>query len=327
MSNLDTEKAAPDLGAAEPSRKIDKRLALAEMSGQKKGVGHMKVDPSKFDYVMYVDASGDDGFKFDKDSSSCYCAAALLTKQLDIAHNLAILDQIKKIVGCKPTDEVKYSKVRRHRRGKEALELLQGIKGRMSCYIVFKKELAPGELQSSGLKELSVLCHAMALRSMKDFGFSENEKILIAIDRMKNTEEVPLGQLLTVDAAEHPERKFSYEVVFRDSKDVDFLLIQIADLLCGTLREHFEQYESNEDMKYFASICPQCFNLRLAKRKQVRALCKNGKSRAARIMHSKNLYNLRPLLPDIPSWDVSHFLFMQPIKMIDKNFYLFCKKM
>ena len=77
----------------------------------------MKVDPSNYDYVMYVDASGDDGFKFEKDSSICYCAAALLVKQEDISHNLAILEQIKKIVGCKATDEVKYSKIRRHRRG------------------------------------------------------------------------------------------------------------------------------------------------------------------------------------------------------------------
>lgn len=289
----------------------------------------MKIDPSQYDYVMYVDASGDDGFKFEKDSSVCYCAAALLVKQQDISHNLSILQEIKKIVGCKPTDEVKYSKIRRHRRGAEALALLRNIKGKMSCYTIFKKELAEEEIPKDGSKALSVVCHTMALRSMDYFGFSTGEKVLISIDRMKHTEEEPLEQQLTdgvLADQNHPERDFTYNVVFRDSKDANFLLIQIADLLCGSVREHFEQYEANEDMLYFRARCPSCKKVFLLKKSTTRGLCKNGSRRANAILQSKNLHNVLPLFPPMTELTAFNYFFMSPVKMMDQHFYLFCRK-
>lgn len=289
----------------------------------------MKVDADQYDYVMYVDASGDDGFKFEKDSSVCYCAAALLVCREDISYNLSILQQIKKTVGCKERDEVKYSKIRRHRRGAEALALLRSIKGRMSCYLIFKKELAAAEVPQNGSKVLSVVCHTMAIRSMDYFGFSAGEKVLICIDRMKHTEEAPLERQLTDGALGvqcHPERTFTYDVVFRDSKDAGFLLIQLADLLCGTVREHFEQYETNKDMLYFRSVCPSCEKLRTLKKSATRGLCKEGRRRANAILHSKNLHNVLPLLPDMTEHKAFDYFFMRPVKMMDQHFYLFCKK-
>ena len=290
----------------------------------------MKVDPANFDYVMYVDASGDDGFKFDHDSSICYAASALLVKQEDIQHNLNILSQIKKIVGCKETDEIKYSKIRRHRRGSEALTLLKGIKGNMSCYIIFKKELPTEERPSHGSKEISVVCHLMALRSLDYYTFSDGEKVLIAIDRMKHTEEVPIETYMKshpLNQKTKKPRNFSFETVFRDSKDKSFLLIQIADLLCGTVREHFEQYESNTDMLNFRSFCPKCCQLqRIKGTKSTHNLCRNGRSRYKRIIHSKNLHNIFHLIPEQNSIDILDYFFMRPTKMMDQNFYLICKK-
>ena len=289
----------------------------------------MKVDPSKYDYVMYVDASGDDGFKFENGSSSCYCAAALLVSQADISHNLTILEQIKKIVGCKATDEVKYSKVRRHRRSQEALELLNDLKGRMSCYIVFKKELTQKEMPTGGSKELSVICHAMALHSMDYFEFATDEKVLVTIDRMKHTEEAPLEQILSKGALstkQHPDRNFSHEVIFRDSKDANFLLLQIADLLCGIIREHFEQYEYSEDMLYFRNLCPKCLMLREIKKGHTRNLCKKGRIRADKILHSKNLHHIFRLIPVMESTSQYRFFFMRPAGMMDRHCYIFCKK-
>lgn len=288
----------------------------------------MKVDPSNYDYVMYVDASGDDGFKFEKDSSICYCAAALLVKQEDISHNLAILEQIKKIVGCKATDEVKYSKIRRHRRGAEALELLRNLKGKMSCYLTFKKELNADEIIGDGSKFLSVSCHAMALQSIDYYSFKANEKILIAIDRMKKTEEKPLEYVLSsgvLSGQEHPERNFTHEVIFRDSKDSNFLLIQIADLLCGIVREHFEQSEINLDMRYFKALCPNCIIPQL-KKLPMKRVCKNGQSRSTKIMHSKNLHYIFHLFPEAGPYSLLRFFFMRPQKMIFQHAYIYCPK-
>lgn len=289
----------------------------------------MKIRLGDYDYVMYVDASGDDGFKFDKGSSICYCAAALLVNQQDIAHDLSVLQQIKTTVGCKETDEVKYSKIRRHRRGKEALALLRSIKGRMSCYLMFKKELEAEDIPSNGSKQISIACHTMALRAMDYFGFSSNEKILISIDRMKHTEEAPLEWVLTdgiLSTQNHPERNFTYDVVFRDSKDANFLLIQIADLLCGTVREHFEQYETNKDMLYFKPLCPPCEKVQHLKRSVTHSMCKNGQKRVKSILYSKNLHNVWPLFPTTSGAAAFNYFCIHPVKMVNQHYYLFCEK-
>lgn len=281
----------------------------------------MKVDPNNFDYIMYVDASGDDGFKFDHGSTTCYTAAALLVNQENISHNLEILGRIKSILGCKQTDEIKYSRVRRHRRGDEALSLLRDIRGQLSCYVVFKKEVDP-EIYI-GNKILSVVCHRMALNSIDVYPFEEGSRVLIAIDRMKQTEEEPLRELLN-DTKESEQRNFDVKTVFRDSKDANFLLIQIADLLCGSLREHFEQYETQEDMLYFSGKCPVCQRLREIKRQPIRPLCKNGKSRTTKIINSQAFKYIYPLFPATKNIDMIDYFFVDPAKMIDKHFYMIC---
>ena len=289
----------------------------------------MKVNPANYGHIMYVDASGDDGFKFESDSSSCYAAAALLVAQEDIQHNLDILNQIKHIIGCKPTDEVKYSKIRRHRNGGQALALLRDIKGSLSCYVIFKKELTADERPNPGTKTLSVVCHLMALRSLDFHTFRDGERVLIAIDRMKHTEESPLEAQMkfgVLSDLKKPDRNFVTETIFRDSKDANFLLIQIADLLCGTLREHFEQYETNADMLYFSTTCPQCTQILRLKKKNARPLCKKGKSRAAKIIDSKNLRNIIHLFPVTHSLTMSDYFFVKPTKMATQNFYMFCKR-
>lgn len=284
----------------------------------------MKVSPNKFDYIMYVDASGDDGFKFDYNSSICYAAAALLVKQEDIPHNLDILNQIKELLGCKPTDEVKYSRVRRHKNGKKALSLLTNIRGTLSCYVVFKKEVDPG--QYIGNKSLSIVCHCMALHSIDTYSFDSGSKVLIAIDRMKQTEEAPIKELLDDDSKKN-HRNFDVSVVFRDSKDANFLLIQIADLLCGSIREHFEQYEIQEDMVYFSQKCPLCVAASLARKSNNRfALCKKGKSRTEKIISSQSLRHILPLFPVTYHPDMMNYFFMEPAEMMNKHFYMICHK-
>lgn len=289
----------------------------------------MTVDPNQFDYVMYVDASGDDGFQFEKGSTTCFAAAAFLVKREDIDHNLALLRGIKKIVGAKETDEVKYSTVRRHPRAPEALSLLRDLKGKLSCYVVFKKELSPAQIPPKGSKALSVDCHLMSLRSLDAYSFADNDKVLIAIDHMKSTEEIPVNYHMhkgIFSDEKHPDRNFTSETVFCDSKDADFLLIQVADLLAGVLREHFEQYESNPDMLHFHSLCPKCEQIFKMKRRNARAMCKQGKSRTTKLAHSKNLHYIIHLIPCAYTFPMTSYFFMWPVQMMTKHFYLLCAR-
>lgn len=282
----------------------------------------MKVDPNQFDYVMYVDASGDDGFAFERGATICYAAAAFLVKTEDIAHNLEILKQIKAVVGCKETDEVKYSRVRRHRRGAEALGLLKDAKGQLSCHVVFKKEVDQEEYK--GNKSLSVVCHLMALRSLNRYDLEENSKILVAIDRMKATEEKPLAHIFERIRSQR-KKNYTEQIVFKDSKDADFLLIQIADLLCGAIREHFEQYETQEDMIYFKPLCPYCLSVAAA-HKGSQPLCRKGRSRTSKILTSKNLRYIFHLFPARSSADMLDYLAMDPLKMVKRHFYMCCHR-
>ncbi len=284
----------------------------------------MKINPDNYDYIMYVDASGDDGFKFEKDSSVCYAAAALFVKQEDIAHNLRILNEIKRTLGCKETDEIKYSRVRRHKKGDAALSLLRNIRGQMSCYVVFKKEI--DQTKYAGNKDMSVICHYMAMRSVDSYTLGTDDKVLVAIDRMKKTEEEPLKSALDAKQQKNEGNGPEVSVIFRDSKDYQFLLIQIADLLCGAIREHFEQYETQPDMVYFSKTCPPCEQVRSVRLANARPLCKNGRSKAAHIMDSQAFKYVFSLFPITGSLDMVDYFFMEPVEMMDRHYYLICRR-
>lgn len=282
----------------------------------------MKINPNIFDYIMYVDASGDDGFNFDNGSTTCYAASSFLVKQEDVVYNLNILSQIKNIVGCKQTDEVKYSKLRRHRRAKDAFPLLSDLKGEVASYVVFKKEV--DQAQYRGNKNMSVVCHYMALRTLEKYDFPAGSRVLIAIDHMKHTEEVPLNYVIGANTSKNVSSNIDLSVVFKDSKDADFLLIQIADLLCGITREHFEQYETNPDMLYFASKCPPCQTVFEVKKKFTHISCKNGAAASHRIFSSSNLKHIYSLFPETTGPALFNCFFTEPSWMMRKHFYMAC---
>jgi len=282
----------------------------------------VKAIPSNYDYVMYVDASGDDGGKFDKGSSSCYAAAGLLVKREDIVYNLDILNQIKKTIGCKEKDEIKYARIRRHRYGDRALHLLSNIRGNLSCYIVFKKELTEETYLED--KTLSAVCHTMAVHSLHFQNIKPSSKVLIVIDHMKKIEEKSLVAMLDF-VERHRRRNFNLAITFQNSKNANFLLIQIADLLCGAIREHFEQYETSSDMIYFSKTCPVC-NGSVNGVCSQRPLCDNGKIRAANIISSGALKYVLSLFPITGSPFMATCCCMEPICMMDKHFYMLCDR-
>lgn len=233
-----------------------------------------------------------------------------------------ILNRIKRTVGGKETDEIKYSRLRRNRRAPEALSILSNLRGIVASQVVFKKEIDATKYK--GNKNLSVVCHYMALRALRNAGIPENSRVLIAIDHMKSTEEQPLNIVLESFAGQSLRDACNFSVVFRDSKDTNFRLIQVADLICGIVREHFEQYETNPDMIHFSTKCPPCQTVFEAKRKYTRVLCQHGSSRAKHILLSKNLKYIINLFPGIHSPDIIGYFFTEPPIMMKKHFYLAC---
>lgn len=148
----------------------------------------------------------------------------------------------------------------------------------------------------------------------------------VSIDRMKSTEKRPLEEYISsgfFGESKLPELESHVDTVFRDSKDANFLLIHLTDLLCGTIREHFEQYEDN---LYFKGNCPSCLRVFRAKKRPTHKMCRGAKGRFYSIVRSKNLHNIIHLFPDASSPAEMVDFFMLPAKMMDQYFYLICKR-
>lgn len=229
------------------------------------------------DYIAYVDASGDDGFKFgekSEGSSVCYCVCMFLSKQEHIPHNLEVLEEIKKEIGCKPEHELKYTTMRRHKNSQKAHQLLKKLRGTVVSWIAFKKDITDVAMLDTKNKLLSKFCHVFPIESINNIlKHDPNKKIFIAVDVMKKCEMDGVSDLLTgkkFDFGFYEGQPVieSYNLKFRDSKDKDFKLLQVADIISGVIRSGYEDFYFN---KTEYPKCHICFNS--GKRRALRPKC------------------------------------------------------
>lgn len=237
----------------------------------------MQYDISNYDYILFVDASGDDGFKFDKDSSKCYTVAAVLVPIQYIEQNIQVLQEIKQCIGAKPTDELKYSKLRRNKKYKEVIEILSKVKCNLYTHTAIKEILPEHDREEYTKKKmLSQLTHIFPIETTAHiFSMYEKPKVLIAIDVMKKVEMDGVNQLIDY-CVEKNNINFKPDVIFRDSKDSNFKLIQLADILSGFTRNFIEQLFAE---KRLAIACKPCFKTKrvvITKRNNVKCATKKN---------------------------------------------------
>lgn len=216
----------------------------------------MKYDISKYDYIMFVDASGDDGFKFDKGSSTCYTVASILINSSDLQHNLSILDGIKSIIGAKPEHELKYTKLRRSRRFNDIANLLTNIKGTIYTHTCLKEDLVNDQTFSdTESKALAQFTHTFPIeRAIEHFKninlFPLKPKVLIVVDVMKKVEMDGVSNLVSAEID-----GVVPDLIFRDSKDKNFLLIQLADIIAGMTRNFIEGMLKEKNTLQLCKVC------------------------------------------------------------------------
>lgn len=209
-----------------------------------------------YQYVAYVDASGDDGIKFGKGSSSCYAVATFIVKKEDIPFNEDLLLEIKKSAGLKPTDELKYTTLRKKRNFSQILNLLTRAKGQLITWIAFKEAITDTSLIDPKKKLLSSMCHYFPIRSIKNLSI---DNILIAVDVMKKVEMDTLSALINHGLiSDCSEANITYDLKFYDSKNKDFTLIQLADVFSGILRSTADDLYLH---KKFMFTCANCFRM------------------------------------------------------------------
>jgi hypothetical protein len=122
-----------------------------------------------FTHRIYVDFSGDDGDPKTPGSSKCLCIAWIETTESDLYHNEGIVLQIKKTIGCRANDEIKYTSLRRHKNKKEALGLLSQLKINAVVVPVLKERITDEELRNPRTKKLVDLIHYFPLDRLIDY--------------------------------------------------------------------------------------------------------------------------------------------------------------
>jgi len=270
-----------------------------------------------YDYYIFVDASGDDGFKFDKCSSKCYVASSVIISKDDIEHNKTILKSIKMLMGAKEKDEVKYSKIRRHKKSPEIHKLIEDVKASAYSSVVFKEYTKIPIYLDTDSKALSSFSHVLAISTMQyHFADISNVSVLVVIDRMKTTEESVVTELLAAHGSNDiPMVLPNHKIIYRDSKAEGYELIQLSDIVAGLTRSYFENHNEDAICKYFWRMCPIC--------KPEAKLCRKRKKPNSK---THNFYYLLPLYRNNPSGNSLRALTFEPVSILKNVRYLSCQK-
>lgn len=203
-----------------------------------------------YKYIMFVDASGDDGYKFKETSgdgsSFSFVVSCFVTTPNELEHNKFVLQNMKKAMFVKPEHEIKSTALKRHKRAAYVYSELSNLHGFAYSVIVDKKlikdpeyTLAPNEIYRELLlltqQDISGITHTFPyIALMSSNLLSDKDKTLIVIDNMKKREMESIRYILSGTSPEN------YDLIFRDSKDKNFPLIQIADIFAGTIRAYYE---------------------------------------------------------------------------------------
>ena len=224
-------------------------------------------DINIFDYekILFVDASGDDGFSFRETSgngsSFTFVVSCLAIDPEDFEHNCNVLNKMKDALHLPRTSELKSTTLRRHRFAHDAYNILNGIKGDVFSLVAFKKELknSPNandqNLYNSPNKELSGLVHSFPVYALTETSIlPKDARVLIVIDHLKQAEAEAIENTYAVLGI---RERINCDVIYRDSKSEKFPLIQLADALCGSVRNYFEKTLSPLDIQLYCKACDQ----------------------------------------------------------------------
>lgn len=202
-----------------------------------------------FTHKIFVDFSGDDGDPSKPNSSKVTSMAWVLSSVQDIWHNEGIVLQMKKLIGCKPKDEIKYRSIRRHPKKMELLTTLTRAKVRLLILLVLKESVKDESFRDPKTKRLVDYIHYFPISRFITTGtlppYPESWFQLIfdevgwagcedEIRRFyKNDENI------IWDADEDPD-----SILFGKSGAI--LMLQLADIFAGMMREYIENLNERE---------------------------------------------------------------------------------
>ena len=285
-------------------------------------------DYSNYNKIVFVDASGDDGFVFDNEkgnnSSSIFLVSAFMTTPDNIEHNNTVLNSIKDELNLPHSQELKSTTLKRHRFSSQAYECFSNLHGVAFSEIAFKEKLLKEKkknkdksfyalLVENEKKQLSGLLHSFPFYALEQLELlNANDKVLIVFDNMKTIEE----KSVLAELKNFVSQNIKYDILFADSKDDRFSLIQIADAICGTVRDFFENEKYSRNFK-MCSMCKirmmQCFKTPTGQ-KRLRKVKINKNHSIILDLHSRE---------ETASFSANH-MFTIPSEVYNNYYFLHC---
>ncbi|MCM1273629.1 MAG: DUF3800 domain-containing protein [Clostridium sp.] len=220
------------------------------------------IDITTYDKIIFVDASGDDGLTFKENScdgsSFCYVVSCLVIDPSDFDYNQQVLCNMKTALNLPITTELKSTTLKRHRFANNAYFELSKIHGEVFSFVVFKKKLYENDMEYANAlcntKHLSGFTHAFPLFALRKTKIvKSNDKALIVIDNMKKAETAAVADCYKTLQISY--EKYNNQIIYRDSKSENFPLIQLADVIAGTIRNYFEGTLYKQSLQNYCIAC------------------------------------------------------------------------
>lgn len=288
---------------------------------------------NNYKYIMFVDASGDDGYKFKATSSDgssySFVVSCFVTEPQNLEYNNQILMEMKRSLFIKPEQEIKSTALKRHRNANAAYTVMSKLKGFSYSLIADKKlidKAVPSpenkfrELTLVAQQDLSGVTHVFPYLSLRTSSLiTDNDKILIVIDNMKKREMDSIKSILSTSNLDN------YDLIFRDSKDKNFSLIQIADIMAGTIRTYYESCLPLSTHNYY---CFNCFSLVI--RKRINNLITKCKDKKSHKLYAKYIsdFKFNTVIKfhqhENTSIELGEHLIMLPVEQLTYFYYIKC---
>ena len=204
-------------------------------------------EPKPFTHKVFVDFSGDDGDPSKPGSSKVISMAWVLSSVQDIQHNGGIVLQMKKLIGCKPKDEIKYRSIRRHAKKMEVLTILRKARVQLLILLVLKERVKDDSFRDPKTKRLVDYIHYFPIsrffttKTLPPYPESWFQLIFDEVGWAGCQNEIrrfySSDKDIIWDADKDPG-----SILFGKSGAI--LLLQLADIFAGMMREYIEQLEN-----------------------------------------------------------------------------------
>lgn len=241
-----------------------------------------KINCNNYKYIMFVDASGDDGYVFKETSSAgssySFVVSCFMTTPDNFEYNKNVLENMKRAMFIKLEQEIKSTALRRHRCADKVYSEMSNLNGIAFSIIADKRliresKIIPGDkfydLTLLAHNDLSGITHTFPYIALHNSDLiSESDRVLIVIDNMKKREMESIRKIL---GDEYPSTK-NFDIIFRDSKDKNFPLIQIADIISGTIRNYYEGSLPLGKHNKYCKLCSRSF-IKDSRKKVMATMC------------------------------------------------------